>query len=98
MFRLNVRRSELARFVAPKKDRAPCFFRVPFKHEWLSMERPHCSLGPIVDENSGGPKTPFWHFSITKISLQLLNGHSTQAPKITTITTLVAFSKTTGVC
>src|SRR5438445_13797616 len=56
---------------------------------------PHCSLGPIVDENSGGRKTLFWHFSITKFARKLLNVRSPQALKFTEITALVPFSTPT---
>jgi len=59
---------------------------------------PHCSLGPIVDENSGGRQTLFWHFSITKFARKLLNVRSPQALKFTEITALVPFSTPTGVC
>ena len=33
VLRLDVRRTELAGLVARKEDHAPCFLRVPFKHE-----------------------------------------------------------------
>ena len=32
VLRLNIRRPELAGFIARKKDDAPCFFRIAFKH------------------------------------------------------------------
>ena len=35
MLRLNIRRPELAGFVARKKDDAPRFFRITFKHKAL---------------------------------------------------------------
>ncbi len=36
VLRLNIRRPELAGFIARKKDDAPCFFRITFKHIALS--------------------------------------------------------------
>src|ERR1017187_1634736 len=32
VLRFNIRRAELAGFISCKKDHAPCFFGVPFKH------------------------------------------------------------------
>src|SRR5713101_866062 len=46
---LNIRRPELAGFIARKKDHAPCFFRITFKHKalppWLSQGPQSCACG-----------------------------------------------------
>src|ERR1700680_4277239 len=50
MFRLNIRRPELAGFIAREKDDAPRLLRITFKHMALSPELSGSFLG-----QSGGP-------------------------------------------
>src|SRR5689334_7976004 len=58
MLGLDVRRPELAGFVARKKDDAPCFFRIAFKHKalppWLPQGSPLMRLRP----SPGKPLAP----------------------------------------
>src|ERR1700687_2640020 len=48
VLRFNIRRAELAGFIACKKDHTPCFFGVPFKH--------FCSPSPSAPVVTGDGK------------------------------------------
>src|SRR5580692_13110707 len=50
VFRLNIRRAELAGFIARKEDNAPRLLRITFKHMALSPE-----LSGSLTGQSGGP-------------------------------------------
>src|SRR5882724_8849103 len=62
MFGFDIRRPELAGFVARKKDNAPSFFRITFKHKalppWLSRDH-DSSLRPSL-----GNHWPQGHYAI----------------------------------